>query len=443
MIGAGSTGRSDALRVVQVGAGAMGGAWLSMVAESTDVELVGLVDLAPTFCTIAGLDAEPWMEGRSLPVDDADADARGHERALTTWDSELLGVAVHLRTITRDGLVCTTYEAGTVHDGTEGELYDLADDPLQRVNRWDDPAMASVRDDLVADLAQHGFRLWEEDGQLLFRAAQGALTEQRRALLRTHKDAVLDLLRAQRALTPDPGARHEPFPLTDIQGAYLVGRGTAYPYGGVACHTYVELAFPPDTDPQRLIAAWHAVVRRHDMLRAIVHPDGYQQVLADPPAPDVPVTHGDAGRIRAELSARVPDTDRWPLHDVRVSVAEDAVLLHLSVDLLVVDYASLQMVLAEVEDVYHGRELPPLELTFRDYVLAYTNASMLVSEDFQDVDDLDGVFAGYDEESATYDPSSWAYAGHEDGAGSGGVSTVSASPARSVADRKVPASRCV
>jgi len=113
---------------------------------------VGLVDLAPTFCSIAGLDAEPWMEGRSLPVDDADADERGHERALTTWDSELLGVAVHLRTITRDGLVCTTYAPGTVHDGTEGELYDLADDPLQRVNRWSDPAMASVRDDLVADL---------------------------------------------------------------------------------------------------------------------------------------------------------------------------------------------------------------------------------------------------------------------------------------------------
>jgi arylsulfatase A-like enzyme len=113
---------------------------------------VGLVDLAPTFCTIAGLDAEPWMEGRSLPVDDADADARGHERALTTWDSELLGVAVHLRTITRDGLVCTTYEPGTVHDGTEGELYDLADDPLQQVNRWDDPALAATRDDLIADL---------------------------------------------------------------------------------------------------------------------------------------------------------------------------------------------------------------------------------------------------------------------------------------------------
>ena len=29
----------------------------------------------------------------------------------------------------------------TVHDGTEGELYDLADDPLQQHNRWDDPAL--------------------------------------------------------------------------------------------------------------------------------------------------------------------------------------------------------------------------------------------------------------------------------------------------------------
>jgi hypothetical protein len=35
-----------------------------------------------------------------------------------------------------------------VHDGTEGELYDLADDPLQRVNRWDDPSCRATRDEL-------------------------------------------------------------------------------------------------------------------------------------------------------------------------------------------------------------------------------------------------------------------------------------------------------
>jgi arylsulfatase A-like enzyme len=117
---------------------------------------VGLVDLAPTFCEIAGVPVPDWMEGRPLPIDDADADARGFERVLTEWDSRQPdGTEVHLRTITRDGWVCTRYGAGSVHDGSEGELYDLEHDPLQRVNRWDDPAVRSLRDDLLGDLADH------------------------------------------------------------------------------------------------------------------------------------------------------------------------------------------------------------------------------------------------------------------------------------------------
>ena len=116
---------------------------------------VGLVDLAPTLCSIAGIDAPEWMQGRTLPVDDADAGARGFERVLTEWDSELFGTEVHLRTLMRDHWVCTAYRPGTSHDGTEGELYDLDDDPLQQVNRWDDPATAAVRSDLVADLWDH------------------------------------------------------------------------------------------------------------------------------------------------------------------------------------------------------------------------------------------------------------------------------------------------
>ena len=95
-----------------------------------------------------------------------DADRRGFERVLTEWDSELFGVGVHLRTITRDGWVCSTYQPGFSHDGTEGELYDLADDPLQQVNRWDDPALASLRSDLLADL-------WDHQPPMHVAAAQG------------------------------------------------------------------------------------------------------------------------------------------------------------------------------------------------------------------------------------------------------------------------------
>ena len=116
---------------------------------------VGLIDLAPTFAGIAELTAPDWMHGQPLPVDDGDAADRGIERQLTAWDSELFGVGVYLRTITRDDWVCTAYLPGAVHDGTEGELYSLIDDPLQQVNRWDDPTVRALRDDLLVDLWDH------------------------------------------------------------------------------------------------------------------------------------------------------------------------------------------------------------------------------------------------------------------------------------------------
>src|SRR3954447_21047399 len=59
------------------------------------------------------------------------------------------------------------------------------------------------------------------------------------------------------------------------------------------------------------------------------------------------------------------------------------------------------------------------DLDFRDYVVAYTNAASLVSEHFRDAEDLDGLFSGYDAETASYDPSSWGYesAGDNDPSG--------------------------
>jgi formate dehydrogenase major subunit len=46
---------------------------------------------------------------------------------------------------------------------------------------------------------------------------------------------------------------------------------------------------------------------------------------------------------------------------------------------------------------------------FKEYVLAYTNASALVSPDFRGPEDLDGLFSGYDPENRIYDDSSWKY----------------------------------
>lgn len=48
---------------------------------------------------------------------------------------------------------------------------------------------------------------------------------------------------------------------------------------------------------------------------------------------------------------------------------------------------------------------------FRDYVVAYTNGPVLLREDFQDTEDLDGVFSGLDPDSRSYDPATWQYRG--------------------------------
>jgi formate dehydrogenase major subunit len=48
---------------------------------------------------------------------------------------------------------------------------------------------------------------------------------------------------------------------------------------------------------------------------------------------------------------------------------------------------------------------------FRDYVVHYTNAPVLVNDDFADTEDLDGLFSGYDPESSSYDVSTWQYKG--------------------------------
>jgi hypothetical protein len=71
---------------------------------------------------------------------------------LTEWDSVLFGKIVSLRTITRGTWVCTATLPGSVHDGNDGELYDLRNDPLQHVNLWHNSAHRAVRDDQLDDM---------------------------------------------------------------------------------------------------------------------------------------------------------------------------------------------------------------------------------------------------------------------------------------------------
>lgn len=124
------------------------------------------------------------------------------------------------------------------------------------------------------------------------------------------------------------------------------------------------------------------MVDRHDMLRAVVLPDGRQRVLPSVPPYRLRVTDlrghdpGAAARAmadtREELSHQVTSAEEWPGFDLRATVLDDGrTRVHLSFDLLHLDGGSMMLLLDEWMQLYRdaGAELPALELSFRDYVL--------------------------------------------------------------------------
>ncbi len=238
--------------------------------------------------------------------------------------------------------------------------------------------------ELLTELEGLGVVLWEEDGRLRYRAPRGVMTEERLGRLRECKEDVLAALKAADALPEvrsDPAARHEPFPLTDVQAAYLLGSRSSFAYGGVGCHGYGEVSYPT-LDPERLRTAVAELVARHDMLRAVVDADGSQRVLPDPGVPEVLVRDlrglpaGEAeeelARIRSGWEHREYDPGTWPLFGFGLTLLDEAALLHVSLNFLIADFVSIQVLLAELHQLYTdpAGAPPPPELTFRDYLEA-------------------------------------------------------------------------
>ncbi|MGF6093875.1 amino acid adenylation domain-containing protein [Pseudomonas sp. 18175] len=183
------------------------------------------------------------------------------------------------------------------------------------------------------------------------------------------------------ALVPDPQNRYAPFPLTDVQQAYWIGRDESFELGGVTTHLYAEIEVD-DVPFQSLESAWQQVVTRHDMLRAVIDEHGMQRVLEEVPPYAIAFTDlrqassGSVsdwlGVLRLELSHEVPDTTTWPLFTVRAAQMSDTrVRLFISLDNLVCDGRSMRTLLAEWSALARRptETLAPLSASFRDYVL--------------------------------------------------------------------------
>jgi yersiniabactin nonribosomal peptide synthetase len=176
------------------------------------------------------------------------------------------------------------------------------------------------------------------------------------------------------ALTADPEHRHDPFPATEVQRAYRLGRGDDFALGGVSAQSYWE--FEGAVDPARLEAAWNRLVERHEMLRAVFDGEGRQRILERVPryAIEVVDVAGDAdlAALREEMSRQVLDLERWPLFDVRVARQGDRTRVCFALDHVILDALSTMIVFSELGRLYEdpAAALPPAGVSFRDYVLS-------------------------------------------------------------------------
>jgi len=103
----------------------------------------------PTILAAAGVECPSWVEGTPL------GSGSRPDYVLTEDDFNIVA-SIPMRTITT-----ARYKLHRYLEAPFGELYDLDDDPGELVNRYDDPAYASVRSDLLAlldDVMNHDVR---------------------------------------------------------------------------------------------------------------------------------------------------------------------------------------------------------------------------------------------------------------------------------------------
>ncbi|WP_020588915.1 hybrid non-ribosomal peptide synthetase/type I polyketide synthase [Desulfobacter curvatus] len=182
-------------------------------------------------------------------------------------------------------------------------------------------------------------------------------------------------------VVPDPGHRYDPFPLTDVQQAYWIGRSGGLVLGNVSCHVYLEVEIA-NLDIDRLNAAVSKLVKRHEMLRAVVLSDGCQQILDHVSEYDIKVEDMKGldseqiqvkiSKIRHQMSHQILPSETGPLFEIRASMFNRTITrLHVSFDLLIGDGWSFNILIKDLSQYYFDPKanLPPVEVNFRDYVL--------------------------------------------------------------------------
>jgi amino acid adenylation domain-containing protein len=185
------------------------------------------------------------------------------------------------------------------------------------------------------------------------------------------------------ASTADKKNMYVPFPLSDVQTAYLAGRSSWLEMGAISTHLYLE--FETELDIKQLNISLNKVIRRHPMLRAVILQDGTQKILENTPEYNIStleiqnLSKKEQNDVllkeRNRMSHYIFKPDTWPLFEFKaLRLSDHSSRLLIGIDALIMDALSIKIVFSDILFYYNHPDgnLPQLEFTFRDYMIAYT-----------------------------------------------------------------------
>ncbi|WP_157515788.1 condensation domain-containing protein, partial [Grimontia marina] len=176
-------------------------------------------------------------------------------------------------------------------------------------------------------------------------------------------------------LVPDPDARFEPFPLTEVQRAYWMGQSPGLPLN-CGTHYLVELD-GENVNIGRLEQAWNSLVQHHDMLRVDINDMETQCVAEDPSRFFTSIEQvecDDLEHASTQLSLwwkALSSSKEATLFAARVfSMGHHRSRVGLIFNYLTLDGFSIKMLLRQLALRYRDLEapLPAPAVSFRDYV---------------------------------------------------------------------------
>lgn len=224
-------------------------------------------------------------------------------------------------------------------------------------------------------------KLFLNEDKLQFSGPKGIIDDDARKELQAYKDDIITYLKSHKGqVVCDKTQRFLPFEMTDIQVAYVIGRNRTYQYGGIGCKIYAEYEFPK-LDLEKLERAWENVVKNNDMLHAVIKNNKEQQILQDYEVPAIEKwkiedispdeRKNKLNEIRDRLVMKQYKVGEWPLFDLEISELEDVTILHISLDMLIADFLSINIIVDELEDNYFGDKKKTFtkELSFRDVIV--------------------------------------------------------------------------